>query len=329
MRDVCGMVSTSAHTRVAALPPVNPRQCFYFLHGDNEAAIERFKSAIVDAHLSPAQREENYREIIAPGTQPQLKRVLGEVTAELATASFLPDAKRVVTLYPVQDFYAGKKPSGSRSAKMEKTDGGGRSPSEELADFIERDLPRLGGVLICIAVEDYEKWRRIAPSNPVVALAQRRGVLVAFRETAPQFAFFDALFARDTGAALALWREWWEATGGAPKMFFALAAQMRLLLQAKTVTGHYLQSRGVTRAQFMQDFMPAEADKNLFALQPEWRREKLIKAAANFSFAELLRAYEKLADLQKYAIPLNSDPYVPDKSLLAELWIAGFTSWEG
>ncbi|MCX7718453.1 MAG: hypothetical protein N2111_08645 [Candidatus Sumerlaeaceae bacterium] len=321
------MTDKPASMRTPALPPVDPRQPFYFLHGDHEAAIERFKSAIVDAHLTPEQREENYREIVAPGTQPQLKRVLGELTAELATVSFLPDVKRVVTLYPVQDFYGTRK-TASRASKIEKAGAGGRSPSDDLAEFIERELPHLNGVLICIAVEDYEKWRRISPTNPVVALAQRRGVLVAFRETGPQFAFFDALFARDTGTAIALWRDWWEATGGAPKMFYALVSQMRLLIQAKTASGGYLQSRGVTRAQFAQDFMPAEADKNLFALQPEWRREKLMKAAANFSFAELLRAYEKLSDLQKYAIPLNSDPYVPDKSLLAELWITSFTAWD-
>ena len=72
--------------------------------------------------------------------------------------------------------------------------------------------------------------------------------------------------------------------------------------------------------------MPAEADKNLFALKPEFRREKLIRFAGNFSFGELLAAYEKLEALQKYAIPLPTDPWVPDRGLLAELWIAEFTA---
>ena len=75
--------------------------------------------------------------------------------------------------------------------------------------------------------------------------------------------------------------------------------------------------------------MPAEQDKNLFALRPDWRQEKLTKAAASFSFQELLKAYENLETLQKFAIPLNSDPFVPDKPLMAELWILEFTGKPG
>jgi hypothetical protein len=71
--------------------------------------------------------------------------------------------------------------------------------------------------------------------------------------------------------------------------------------------------------------MPRETEKNLFAIRPDFRREKLLKASSNFSFQELLSAYERLMPLQKFAIPLLSDPFVPDKPLLAELWILELT----
>ncbi|MBX7247177.1 MAG: hypothetical protein K1X53_16895 [Candidatus Sumerlaeaceae bacterium] len=308
----------------AASPKVNKKAQFHFIHGDDEAAIERCKSAIVEAHLSQEEREENYREIIPSGGANQLRRVLGDVLSELSTVSFLPDTKRVVTLYTTQDFFEAKAAK-SKAKAAKEADPSKLTPSDHLAAFIEKELPKLPGILIILAVEDYEKWKRVAPANPVVQLAGRQGTLQVFREQGPQFAFFDALFARKTGEALALWRAWMEQTSGAPKLYFALAAQLRLLIQAKTAASNQLAARGLSKADFARDLMPSEADKNLFSLRPEWRQEKLTRAASNFTFQELLGAYEKLEELQRFAIPLLSDPFVPDKSVLAEFWIMDFT----
>jgi len=317
----------SASRPVAKAPViVDKRQKFHFLHGDDEAAIENTKHAIVGAHLSQEEREENYREIIPSGSPPNLKKVLGDVLSELSTVSFLPDVVRVVTLYTVTDFFDARAAK-TRSAKAKAAEAENKkSPSEHLAEFLKNELPKLPAVLIIIAVEDYEKWKRVATANPVVELARNLGSLRAFREESPQFAFFDALFARQGQKAITLWREWLRRAPGSPKPYMQLAAQMRLLVQAKTgASGGQLQARGVTKQRYISEFMPLEQDKNLFALRPDWRQEKLTKAAANFSFGELLGAYEKLMTLQKFAIPLISDPYVPDKPLLAELWILELT----
>jgi DNA polymerase III delta subunit len=311
----------------------NPRETtldnskrFYLLHGDDETAIENFKSRIIEKHLERDSREENYREIIPGFQQGGLKRVLGDVLSELSTVSFLPTSRRVVTLYTVSDFFEararGSKSGKSKAAAKESK----KSASDHLADFIEKEMPNLPSVLIIIALEDYEKWKKIAPANPVVALAQRTNSLIAFKESSPQFGFFDALFARNAELSLKLWREWLERAPASPKPYYQLAAQLRLLIQAKTAVSGQLQSRGVTTQKFATDFLPKEFDRNLFSLKPEWRQDKMKNAAANFTFTELLQAYEKLHDLQKFAIPLNSDPYVPDKHLLSEIWILEFTS---
>src|SRR5262245_50815423 len=109
-----------SESRAASKPPVkvDKRQKFHFLYGDDEAALENYKHAVVEAHLSASEREENYREIIPSGSPPSLKRVLGEVLSELSTVSFLPDVSRVVTLYTVNDFFDGKatKPRGKKAA---------------------------------------------------------------------------------------------------------------------------------------------------------------------------------------------------------------------
>ena len=59
-----------------------------------------------------------------------------------------------------------------------------------------------------------------------------------------------------------------------------------------------------------------------------FRREgmsSIAPAAGGFTFNELLNGYEKLLNLQKFAIPTPTDPYVPDRELLAETWIIEFT----
>jgi hypothetical protein len=312
-----------------SVPKPDRKAKFYFLHGDDEAAIERYKSEIVALHLTAEEREENYREISPSGVQATLKRVMGDVLSELATVSFLPKTKRVVTLYSVQDFFDGRaaKTSKAKGRGAKKADAPAKRPlSEHFAEFIEKDLPQLPAVLIIAVVEDYERWRKVSPSNPVMQLAQKLGVQREFRQTGPQFAFFDALFARKTAESLQLWRDWLERTSNSPKPYFQLATQMRLILQAKTATSGQLQSRGISRQRFETEFMPAEPDKNLFALRPEFRQEKLLRAASNFTFTELLSAYERLEMLMKYVIPLASDVYVPDKGLLAELWITELTA---
>ena len=313
-------MDTTKSQRGAAKPTVNKKTHFFLLCGDGETAIEGFKAAIISAHLTPEEREANYREMAPPSGQGPLAKLLPELLAELATLSLL-GGKRIVTLYGVQDFFearAAKKPGRGKAAKAATPK---RSASEVLAEFIRDQLPGMDAVLIVVAVEDYEKWKKVGATNPVVALAKEQGAFHQFRETGPQFAFFDALFGRRAGDAMTLWRQWLEVSAGSPKPYVQLAAQMRLLIQAKTVASPQMKNRGITRAKFAQDFLPTEPDRNLCSLRPEWRQEKLARFASNFSFQELLTAYEKLEPLQKYAVPLNSDPFVPDRRLLAELWI--------
>lgn len=312
----------------APAPHVNTRAKFHFLCGDDEVALERHKWAIVETHLSREEREENYREIIVSTGSPQLSRVLGDLIAELSTVSFLPDVRRVVTLYGVSDFFDGKAAAGRGKGKAKKGAAADKPvvpASEHLARFIRKELPGLPAVLIVMVVEDYEKWKRVNQANPVVELAKRAGSFVQYREQGVQFAFFDALFSRRTGEALTLWRRWLENSGAAPKPFMQLAAQLRLLIQAKTLSSPQLKQRGITRDRFGREYLPEEPERNVTLLRPQWRQDKLLRASANFTFQELVAAYERLETLQKFAIPLLSDPYVPDRKLLSELWILEFT----
>jgi hypothetical protein len=311
-----------------ALSRVDKKSKFFFLHGDDEAAIERAKDQIISAHLSREEREENYFEIIPTGNPPQLRKVLDDVLAELSTVSFLPDVTRIVTMYTVSDFFDGKSASARRGRgkkKAEADEPSKKTYSDHLAAFLQAELPSLPAVLIIIALEDYEKFKRVSTTNPVVQFAQSRSAAYCFKEESPQFLFFDALFARQTTRALELWREWHRRAPGSPRPAMMLASQLRHLIQAKTATSPVLKQRGLTRAEYSSKFMPHENDKNMFALRPDFRQEKLLRASAAFSFTELLDAYEKLMDIQKFAIPTASDLYVPDRELLAETWILDFT----
>lgn len=315
-----------------ATPQHNPKsridknRKFYFLHGDDEVAIEKAKDQIVNAHLGREEREENYFEIVPTGNPPQLKKVMDDVISELSTVSFLPDVTRVVTLYTVNDFFDAK--GGARKGRgKKKTEEpeNKKTPSEHFANFLQTEMAALPAVLIVIVVEDYEKFKRVSTANPVVQYAQNQSAVYGFKEDSPQFMFFDALFGKQTSRALELWREWQRRIPGSPRPYMLLASQLRLLIQAKTVSSPVLQQRNIKKSEYADEFMPHEMDKNLFALRPEFRREKLVRAASGFTFNELLAAYEKMMTLQKFAIPVATDVYVPDRELLAEAWILEFT----
>jgi len=297
------------------------RHQFFFIHGDDLAKIENFKEQVVAAHLKPEQREENYNEYGSLGSHVALRSILGDVLAELSTVSFLPGSKRAVVLYGVQDFYEARARAGKKKAASGRSD---TSPSQILADFIATQLPTLPSVLVIVAPEDFEQRRRVTAANPVFVLAQQRSCAFSFREVAPQFAFFDALFARNGAQAVRLWRDWLERVGSQPRPYFSLVSQLRLLIQAKMLATRLYEKRGVERQEFVERMLPDDSNYNVLALQPDWRRDKFMRASANFSLVELLDAYEKLETLARYAVPLASDPSVPDRGLLSELWILEF-----
>ena len=124
---------------------IDKNRKFYLLHGDDEAAIERAKDQIVNAHLNREEREENYFEIIPGGGSPALKKLMGDVLAELSTVSFLPDITRVVTLYTVNDFFDGK--SGARKIW-------GRIGITALVAFLVLGVSGLGAFLFLYSTTD-------------------------------------------------------------------------------------------------------------------------------------------------------------------------------
>ena len=309
---------------------VIPGGKFYFLYGENQVGMEQFKNDIVDANLQGYERDENYVEIIPATAAGGLARIMGDLTNELSTFSLLPGVKRVVTLYTCNDFFSagdagGRKPRASAKSKTPAAAGreAAPSPSAHLARFIETELlPKLDAVLIIYVLEDGEKFRKVSTANPVMKLAANQSVAYEFKEPALQFLFLDALLARRLPEALSLWRKWYEQTGGAPKMYWALVSNVRLLIQAK-VAATGLRSRGITPDKFASEFLPAEARNNVMKLAP-FRRQKLDAAAGKFTLVELLGCYERLSELMKYAIPMSTDVYVPDRALLAEYWIIEF-----
>ncbi len=301
------------------------RQQFFFIYGDDQVKMENLKLAIVHAHLSEEEREENYNEYGALGSQVSLSSILGDVIAELSTESFLPGSKRVVALYGVRDFYGGKESeeSGGTSKKKKGKGASPKSSSEILADFVRNTLPSMPSVLIVIAPEDYERGRTVSTKNPVYAAAKESSSVYHFREQAVQYAFFDALFARDTATALQLWRQWRERVGNQPRPYFALVSQLRLLLQAKILASRLYQKKGIDQETFITTMLPPDRNANI-AMQPDWLREKFLRQSRRFSLGELMESYEKLEILVKYAVPLSSDPSVPNRDLLSEIWITEF-----
>ncbi|NLD62184.1 hypothetical protein GX645_07010 [Candidatus Sumerlaeota bacterium] len=329
--------STSSASRYRVIPGGK----FYFLYGENEVAMEQFKRDIVSANVDSQNRDENYAEII-PKAGAKLSSVMPDLLTELTTYSLIEDAQRVVTLYTCPDFFtSGDSSTVARKGKSAKTtkttksatkstsDAVAKSPSasQHLAEFIEMELlPKLNAVLIIFVLEDGEKFRKASPSNPVMKIATKRNVAYEFKEQNVQWLFLDALFERRTADALSLWRQWYEVTGGAPKMYWLICANLRLLIQAKIATSDaVLSARDLTRQKLGDDYFPADAKTNLLKLTAAFRRQKLERCAAKFSLKHLLDCYEKLRDLMKYAIPLSSDVYVPDKALLSEYWIIEFS----
>ncbi len=325
-------INTTSDTASKHHYRVVPDGKFYFLYGENEPAMNEFKNDIVNGNLDVDQRDENYTEL-TPTSANGLKGVLADLESELTTYSLLPDAKRVVTLNTCRDFFtAGATTKRARTkkpaAKTPKGVSAAPTPSEHLARLIENELlPKLAAVLIIIVKENSEKYDRVSKDNPVVKLATKLNAAYEFKAQNTQWLFLDALFDQNTAAALSLWRQWYKETGGAPKMYGTICSNLRLLIQAKVGTSsNILKAHGLTKDKLASDYFPNDSRNNVLKLASAFRRKKLERAAARFTLSHLLDSYERFSDLMKYAIPLSTDVYVPDRGLLAEYWIIRFTA---
>jgi len=293
----------------------------YLIHGNDEVRVHNERARLV-AQLVPTEyRAENLTEIEPPGNRPlSLRQIGADLMAELATASFFPDTRRVIVVEQLGDLFGApsdgaESSSGAAKRKTKKEPAHGQEPVTAFCRFLRRDLAGTNGVLILTAIEEPDRRRRIRTNSPLYQTIQSIGRIIQLNQPAVIFQFLDAFSNRNLTLALRILPDLLAEDDGPASVFRMLTRQVRFLIQAKL-----LERSGGAKGdaeQFAAKFFPPAKGLNLM-LEHSFSADKIRRAVSRWSLGELNALLPRLEQMTTVVYPSVNDVYVPDAQVALE-----------
>jgi hypothetical protein len=285
------------------------------LHGNDEVRIAERRLELLSTWLPREARSENFSEYYPTGNRSTvaLSAIMSDVMGDLSLMPFPPAPSRVVVIHNLDELFA-RRESGSQGKKESRRRG--KNAEQRFVDFLKSQLPATNNIVLFIAVEDYERNKKINPRSGIYRLAASAGVVEQYEEKPMAWEFNDAFIARETGRCIQAFRAWFGAVKQAQPIFFNLARQIEMLTQARLLERLERTESG----EKLEYYFPREMTVNM-RLESDARRRLFMERAQNFSFSELIAAMERLLKLNTFVFPTREDPYVPDIQVLLEGFI--------
>ena len=297
----------------------------YLIFGSDPVRVHNERVRIVSEVLPREHRAENLTEIEpAANRQLRLRQIAADLVAELATPSFFPEVPRVIVVEQLGDLFssddAGEaKQSAGRGRRSKKGAGGGETDVVEyFCKFLERNLTQMSNILILVALEEPEKWRKVQTNSRLYKTVQSLGRIQSFKQPATIFRLTDAFSSRDLRTALQVLPDILDLDDGAGSVMRMLTRQVRFLIQAKLL-GRAANAGDEAKA-LAEKYFPPERGLNLL-LEHEFVRGKILQAASRWTITELNALLPKLERLGKAVYPTAADTYVPDLDTELQLFL--------
>lgn len=300
----------------------------YLIASSDARWVAHQRGGLVNDLVPSQMRDENLLEILGSGNTPlKLDDVLPQILGELAMIPFLPDSRRVVVVHDLADFFAGgqRSLSAAKTAKKKKADKtpARLSAAEVFIAFAEKDLPATENVVIFSTFIDQSRGQYLDEKNELYLFIgkSRLGEVLRppYREIDPVFKMSDALLERNAPECLRHFRGIYREDMRA-RLFHELLRNVRFLLQAKVIEKVEGGGKSATR---IAGYLPDDKRLNLL-MQKDFVQNKIRRGAGRFQMRELMRAMERLLEINRFLYPSQSDPYVPDVKLLFETFILEF-----
>jgi hypothetical protein len=284
------------------------------LHGNDEVEIANRRLNLLSSLLPRETRSENFSEYYPAGNRfaVALSTIMNDVMSDLAMVPFPPGKRRVVLIYNLDELFL-RRESGGAEQKSRKR---GKTATQRFIDFLTSLLKETSNVIVFVAVEDYERNRKINRKSEIYKLAAAKGVVEQYEQKPLVWEFNDAFIARQTGRCIKALRAWLDAVKQPQPIFFNLVRQIEMLAQARLL--ERLERR--LPGEKLEFYFPAKMAPNVW-LESDARRRLFTERAQLFSFDELMGAMERLLRLNVFVFPTREDPYVPDIQVLLEGFI--------
>jgi hypothetical protein len=302
----------------------------YHIHGSDAKWVTQQRETLLKQLIPSEMRDENLLELFSTSNQPlKLNEILPEVLSELSTIPFLPDSRRVVVVHNLADFLAGGSSGGrKKKAASEKKATRRMTPDEELAYFVEHDLPATTNVLVFSTLLEVERGQRMDTDSAlykIIAPPVGQVIKPAHREDDPIFLMSDALCRRNAVGCLKQFRIIYrdDARG---RIFHEILRNVRFLLQAKIL--ERVEGKGSAKDVIEMKYLPNDKRLNLYQQHP-FVQKKIRENASRFQLRELMLALDQLLKINTALIPSQQDVYAPDVQLMLETFIVSFCEGTG
>jgi hypothetical protein len=271
-----------------------PILLFYGNRGDEILAA---RDRALDAILPRETRHENLTEVYSnQGGSVSLAKALPEISADLDTMSFIPDATKCVIVTNPEELMG----SGGRAPKKKK---GG--DEQQVVDWVTKVLPKTGHHMIVLGMEDESIGREVNEQSALFQAIQQIGYSKRFREVL-FFKIEDGLLHRQINVVLGAVRELWNPRGGDMRVYNALTRSIRFMLQANLDKDPRIRRD----PNLKSTLLPANKSTNLYKSSPTVQRK--YTQITRYRTQDLLEAYESLTKVYQAMRPRADAVYVPD-----------------
>lgn len=294
-----------------------PQAKVFLLHGNNAEALANARFALRTQLLPGGEADGEVVDIRPPGNMPlTLERAFSEIVQELGTVSLIPDQKRVLVVWQLNDF----REDGRGSVReKKKAKGEKRDLVAELGAFLRANLAESGNRVVFVFEEDDEKGRKVSKASPMYQLVRDLGDIREFSEKRLDWQLDDALLAADLTGSVRLIRDWIDRGGNAPfRLVGTLNGFLQLLLQARLEAE--ARRDGVdTKGLFGASMRPS------LESVPEFKARKMRALAGSMPLPKIRTALARLNDAQRSMFPTGQELVVHDgvemvETMLAELF---------
>lgn len=253
-----------------------------------------------------------------PGNMPhKLEKSLSTIIDELGTVSLIPDMRRVIIVYQMDDLRTAQ--TGSvREAKASSK--GKPDPVAQLGQYLRQVHMQSNNVLIFVYEEDDEKNKLVSKTSPLYQLLSSLGPVQEFKEKRLDWQVEEALFNGDLSLSITLIRDWISRGGNAQfRLVTTLNGVLQLVLQARLAQEAREANQNTTNA--FAGLRPS------LESVPPFKAKKAHMLASRLSLPALRRAFVRFNQVQCSFFPMGTEVVVHDaveqtEIMLAELFAA-------
>lgn len=289
-----------------------PKVAIVFGNQEEEVSESRFR--LIREALPRGEEDGEVIDVRPPGNLPlKLEKAVGTLIDEMGTISLIPEMKRVIVVYQMDDFRNAQSGSLREAKSTSKSKG---DPVATLGEYIRQVHLQSNNLLLFVFEEDDEKNKTVNKTSALFQLVSSLGPVFEHREKRMDWQVEEALLNGDLSTSVTLIRDWLERGGNASfRLVNTLNNVLQLLLQARLI--QEAREAGKNTTNIYANLRPS-----LENVKPPFKQQKIHSLASRIPLPAIRRALQKFNRIQCSFYPMGTEVVVHDPEEQIEVMLA-------